>query len=102
MKICTKLKHFTHEFISICNSINAFLIVPTFKYKSLNLFIYLLILISDDIRLNLGPTYQDRQMKLNFFKTKDLHFIYPKISSLQPKIEKLQPITKSTKASVTG
>ena len=39
-------------------------------------------------------------MKLNFFKTKDLHFIYLKISSLQPKTEKFQPITKSTKASV--
>ena len=73
------------------------------KYRNLNSFFHLLILISGDISLNPGPNHQHKLQRLNkwnIFKSKCLHFIHLNINSLLPKIEELRIIAKSTNATI--
>ena len=65
----------------------------------------MLLLLSGDISLNLGPVHQDTLQCLNewnVFKNRGLHFIHLNINSLLPKIDELRYITKSTNAAVIG
>ena len=65
----------------------------------------MLLLLSGDISLNLGPVYQDKLQcsnEWNVFKKRGLDFIHLTISSLLSKIEELHYIAKSTNAAVIG
>ena len=82
-----------------------FLIVSKLKYRNLNSYFHLLILLSGDISLNTGPTHQHKLQCLNewnIFKSRGLHFIHLNIYSLIPKIEELRIIAKSTNAATIG
>ena len=79
--------------------------ISKLKYQSLNSFSHLLLLLSGDISLNLGPVYQDTLQCLNewsVFKNRGLHFIHLNINSLLPKIEEFCYIAKFTNAVVIG
>ena len=79
--------------------------VSKLKYRNLNSYFHLLILLSGDISLNPGPTGQHKLQCLNewnIFKSRGLHFIHLNISSLLPKIEELRIIAKSTNAAIIG
>ena len=69
------------------------------KYRNLNSFFKLLILLSGDISRNPGPNHHHKLQclkKWNIFKSRDLHFIHRNVNSLLPKIEELRIIAKST------
>ena len=73
------------------------------KYKNLNYFSQLLLLLSSDINLNLGPVHQGiRQYsdKWNVFNNRGLYFINLIINSYLSKIEELHLNAKSTNAAV--
>ena len=104
---------FKFEFLNICDDFqflvtrmsSTFYSVSKLKYRNLNSYFHLLILHSDNISLNLGPTHQHKLQCLNewnIFKSKGLHFIHLNINSLSPKIEELQIIAKLTNATIIG
>ena len=104
---------FASEFMNICDDFqfsvtrmnSTFWSVSKLKYRNLNSFFHLLILLSGDIILNPGPNHQHKLQclnKWNIFKSRGLHFIHLNISSLLPKIEELRIIAKSTKAVIIG
>ena len=65
----------------------------------------MLLLLSSDISLNLGPFHQDTLQcsnEWNVFKNRGLNFIHLNISSLLSKIKKLCYIAKSTNAVAIG
>ena len=71
----------------------------------MNYFFHLLILLSGDISLNLGPNHQDKRQclnKWNDFKSRGLHFTHLSINSLLQKIEEFRIIAKSTNAVIIG
>ena len=75
------------------------------RYRNLNSYFHLLILLSGDISLNPGPTHQHKLQRLNewnIFKSRGLHFIHLNINSLLPKIEEFRIIAKSTNATIIG
>ena len=75
------------------------------KYKNLNSFSKLLLLLSGDINLNLGPIHQGKRQcstEWNVSKKRGLHFIHLNVNSFLSKIEELLLIAKSTNAAVTG
>ena len=68
-----------------------------FKYRNLNSYFHLLVLLSGDISLNLVPNHQHKLQclsKWNIFKSRGLQFIHLNINSLLPKIEELRIIAK--------
>ena len=76
-----------------------------FKYRNLNSYFHLLVLLSGDISLNPVPNHQHKLQcfnKWNIFKSRGLQFIHLNINSLLPKIEKLRIIAKSTNAAIIG
>ena len=84
---------------------STFYSVSKLKYKNLNSYFHLLILLSGDISLNPGPTHQHKLQCLNewnIFKSRGLHFIHLNIKSLLPKIEELRIIAKSTNTVIIG
>ena len=75
------------------------------KYRNLNSFFKLLILLSGDISRNPGPNHHHKLQclkKWNIFKSRDLHFIHRNVNSLLPKIEELRIIAKSTNDTIIG
>ena len=79
--------------------------ISKLKYKNLNSFSQLLLLLTGDISLNSGPVHQGTlqcSYEWNIFKNRGLHFIHLNINSFLPKIEELHFIAKSTNAAVTG
>ena len=79
--------------------------VSKLKYRNLNSYFHLLILLSGYISLNPGPTQQHKIQWLNewnIFKSRGLHFIHLNINSLLPKIEELRIIAKSANAAIIG
>ena len=65
----------------------------------------MLLLLSGDINLNLGPIHQGKRQcsnEWNVSKKRGLHFIHLNINSFLSKIEELCLIAKSTNAAVTG
>ena len=100
-------------FMNICDDFSfpvsrmnsTFYSVPKLKYRNLNSYFHLLILLSGDISLNSGPTHQHKLQCLNeqnLFKSRGLHFIHLNINSLLPKIEELRIIAKSANAVIIG
>ena len=84
---------------------STFYCVSKLKYRNLNSYFHLLILLSGNISLNPGPIHLHKQQclnKWNIFKSRGIHFIHLNISSLLPKIEELQIIAKSTNAAIIG
>ena len=84
---------------------STFYSVSKLKYRNLNSYFHLLILLSGDISLNPGPTHQHKLQCLNewnIFKSRGLHFIHLNISSLLLKIGELCIIAKSTNAAIIG
>ena len=80
-------------------------LISKLKYKNLNPFSQLLLLLSGDISLNPGQVHQGTRQcsnEWNVFKNRGLHFIHLNINSLLPKIEELRFIAKSTNAAVIG
>ena len=113
VRTCTRSEFFTFEFMNMCDNFqflvtrmnSTFYSVSKLKYRNLNSYFHLLILLSGDISLNPGPTHQHKLQCLNdwnIFKSRGLHFIHLNISSLLPKIEELRIIAKSTNAAIIG
>ena len=97
-RTCTKSEFFAFEFMNMCDDFqfsvarmnSTFYSVSEIKYRNLNSYFHLLILLSGDISLNPGPTHQHKLQCLNewnIFKSRGLHFIHLNINSLLPKIE---------------
>ena len=113
IRSCSKHELFTFDYIDTCENIqlletqrtiNHFSILKL-KYKNLNSFPQLLLLLSGDISLNPGPVHQGTLQcsnEWNVFKNRGLHFIHLNINSLLPKIEELRFIAKSTNTAVIG
>ena len=108
---CTRSEFFAFEFMNICDDFqflitwlnSTFYSVSKLKYRNLNSYFHLLILLSGNISLNLGPTHQHKLQCLNewnIFKSSGSHFIHLNINSLLLKIKKLRIIAKSTNAMI--
>ena len=113
MRTCTRSDFFTSEFMNICDDLqflvtlmnSTFYSVSKLKYRNLNSFFHLLILISGNISLNPGLNHQHKLQclnKWNIFKSRGLHFIHLNINSFLPKIEELPITAKSTNAAIIG
>ena len=79
--------------------------ISKLKYKTLNSFSQLLLLLSGNISLTPAAVHQGTLQcwnEWNVFKNRGLHFIHLNINSLLPKIEELHFIAKSTNAAVIG
>ena len=84
---------------------STFYSVSNLKYRNLNSYFHLLILLSGDISLNPRPTNWLKLQCLdewNIFKSRGLHFIHLNINSLFPNIKELWIIAKSTNAAIPG
>ena len=110
---CSRYEFFTSDFIYTCEDIQSLITqltinhysISKLKYENLNSCSHLLLLLSGDISLNLGPVRQDTLQYLNewkVFKNRGLNFIHLNINSLLPKIDELRYIAKSTNAAVIG
>ena len=113
LRTCTRSEFFAFEFMNMCDDFqflatrlnSTFYSVSKLKYRNLNSYFHLLILLSGDISLNPGPTHQHKLQCLNewnIFKSRGLHFIHLNINSLLPKIEELCIIAKSPNATIIG
>ena len=90
---------------SVTRMNSTFCSVSKLTCRSLNSFFHLLLLSGDISLLNPEPNHQHKLQclnKWNIFKSRCLHFIYLSINSLQPKIEELRIIGKSTNATIIG
>ena len=82
---------------------STFYSVSKLKYRNLNSYFHLLILLSGNISLNPGPTHQQKLQCLNkwdIFKSRGLHFIHLNINSLLLNIEEPRIIAKSTNVAI--
>ena len=70
------------------------------NYKDHTKFFRLVLLLSEDINLNPGPT--QIQKTWSVFKKQGLHFFHLNINSLPSKIEELKQIAKDTNSAVIG
>ena len=113
IRSCSKHESFTFDYIDTCENIKSLetqltinhFSISKLKYKNLNSFSQLLLLLSGDTSLNPGPIHQSTLQcsnEWNIFKNKGLHFIYLNINNLLPKIEELRFIAKSTNTEVIG
>ena len=111
IRSCSIYEFSTFEYIDTFENIQSLGTQPTInhfsiskvKYKNLNCFSQLLLLLSSDLNLNLGPVYQGTRQcsnKWNVFKSRSLHFIHLIINSSLSKIEELHFNAKSTNAAV--
>ena len=63
----------------------------------------LLLLLSGDISLSLGPTPNSvPQSFWKPFENKGLHFLYLNINSILPKLDELKAIARTTKTAIIG
>ena len=73
---CSRFEFFTSDFIDTCEDIQSLITqlttnyysISKLKYQNLNSFSHLLLLLSGDISLNLGPLHQDTLQCLNEWK----------------------------------
>ena len=111
VRTCTRSDSFAFEFMNMCDDFqflitrmnSTFYSVSKLKYRNLNSYFHLLILLSGDISLNTGLTHQHKFQCLNewnIFKSRGLHFTHLNINSLLPKIEELRIIAKSSNAAI--
>ena len=98
VRTCTRSEFSACEFMNICDDFqfsvtrmnSTFYSVSKLKYRDLNSYFHLLILLSGDISLNLGPTHQHKLQclnKWNIFKSRGFRFIHLNINNLLPKIK---------------
>ena len=87
-----KLRFFTFDYIDTCENIQSLetqltinhFSISKLKYKNLNSFSQLLLLLSGDISLNPGPVHQGTLQcsnEWNVFKNRGLHFIHLNIKT---------------------
>ena len=111
VRTCTRSEFFAFEFMNLCDDLqflvtrmnSTFYSVSRHKYRNLNSYFHLLILLSGNISLKPGPDHQHKLQCLNewnIFKSRGLHFIHLNINSLLPKTEELHIIGKSTNAAI--
>ena len=83
MKSCSRYEFFTSDFIETCEGIQSLITqliinhysISKLKYRNLNSFSHLLVLLSGDISLNPGPVHQDTLQcsnEWNVFKNRGL------------------------------
>ena len=74
-------------------------------YRNSNSYYRLLLLLSGDISLNLGPFYNLQPLdhdKWNIFKHRGLYLLHLNINSFLPKIDEFRHIARLTNAAVIG
>ena len=108
-----KSRFFTFDYIDTCENIQSLetqlainhFSISKLKYKNLNVFSQLSLLLSGNKSLNPGPVHQGTLQysnEWNVFKNRGLHFVHLNINSLLPKIEELRFIAKSTNTAIIG
>ena len=113
VRSCIKHEVFTFGYIDTCENIQSlrtqltinYLSISKLKYKNLNFFSQLLLLLSGNISLNPGLVHQGTLQcsnEWNVFKNKGLDFVHLNTNSLLLKIEQLCSIAKSNNAAVIG
>ena len=113
VKICNETQFFTPEYTSACVTLDNLCLNYSLKLftisnsKRLNnkSFYCILLLLSGDISLNLGPKNNLQPMnsnEWNVFKSKGLHLIHVNINSFLPKIDELRDIANSSNTTVIG
>ena len=112
LRLCTTKEFFLIELIKIYDDLkneNQYICLQLNCLKEIkchkNHFLYLklILLLSGDISLNLGPT-QNNYLKENFkiYRNRGLHFIHLNINSLLPKIDEPREIVKILNQTVIG
>ena len=113
VKICNETQFFTPEYTSACVTLDNLCLNYSLKLftisnsKRLNnkSFYCILLLLSGDISLNLGPKNNLQPLnsnEWNVFKSKGLHLIHVNINSFLPKIDELRDIANSSNTTVIG
>ena len=104
---------YAYESIDACSLLhtshlhNAFTLfaLSKFKYKNIDSFFKLLLLLSGVISLNPGPSHMNQPLGNNewdSFKARGINFIYINIDTLLPKIEELRRIACLSNASAVA
>ena len=113
VKICNETQFFTPEYTTACVTLDNICLNYSLKLftisnsKRLNnkSFYCILLLLSGDISLNLGPKNNLQPLnsnEWNVFKSKGLHLIHVNINSFLPKIDELRDIANSSNTTVIG
>ena len=113
VKICNETQFFTPEYTTACVTLDKLCLNYSLKLftisnsKRLNnkSFYCILLLLSGDISLNLGPKNNLQPLnsnEWNVFKSKGLHLIHVNINSFLPKIDELRDIANSSNTTVIG
>ena len=113
VKICNETQFFTPEYTTACVTLDNLCLNYSLKLftisnsKRLNnkSFYCILLLLSGDISLNLGPKNNLQPLnsnEWNVFKLKGLHLIHVNINSFLPKIDELRDIANSSNTTVIG
>ena len=113
VKICNETQFFTPEHTTACVTLDNLCLNYSLKLftisnsKRLNnkSFYCILLLLSGDISLNLGPKNNLQPLnsnEWNVFKSKGLHLIHVNINSFLPKIDELRDIANSSNTTVIG
>ena len=113
VKICNETQFFTPEYTTACVTLDDLCLNYSLKLftisnsKRLNnkSFYCILLLLSGDISLNLGPKNNLQPLnsnEWNVFKSKGLHLIHVNINSFLPKIDELRDIANSSNTTVIG
>ena len=113
VKICNETQFFTPEYTTACVTLDNLCLNYSLKLftisnsKRLNnkSFYCILLLLSGDISLNLGPKNNLQPLnsnEWNVFKSKGLHLIHVNINSFLPKIDELRDIANSSNTTAIG
>ena len=113
VKICNETQFFTPEYTTACVTLDNLCLNYSLKLftisnsKRLNnkSFYCILLLLSGDISLNLGPKNNLQPLNSkegNVFKSKGLHLIHVNINSFLPKIDELRDIANSSNTTAIG
>ena len=113
IKTCSQLHFFTYESINTCDTVETsclhsdlvFFSISKLQYRNTNSYFNLLLLLSGDISLNLGPLHNNRQQpqsESSVFSSRGLHYIHLNVNSLLTKIDELRSIAKLSNAEVIG
>ena len=111
--VCSRSRFFTIELMNQFESLYTFHLhsqsvfwsVSQLMYRNSNSYYRLLLLLSGDISLNLGPFHNLQpldQKEWNIFEHRGLHFFQLNINSLLAKIDEHRHIARLTNATVIG
>ena len=104
-------RFFLVEVVDLCNRQHdpyhhypdCFIAISVLKDKNYSAFYHVLLLLSGDISLNLGPTPNSlSQLFWKPFENKGLHFLHRNISSILLKLNELKTMAGNTKAVING